>query len=161
MKAKKPVSIVLSVPNDITSKCLYRDACSTQFEYDNHFATHVTLCYKPNEEQRSYWKQYIGNIVQVGFDRLFYNNMGMAYRVSLPKHIVYFGESTPHLTVATSGETPPSYSNDLMTMTGEVSTRFQKCGFLTQGTVAYCKVAALVYGREGKEYRTELSGLKM
>ena len=159
MKAKKPISIILVVPNSITSKCLYHDASSTQFEYDNHFATHITLCYKPNEEQCAYWKSFIGNVVEVEFESLFYNDDGMAYRVTMPEKIPYMGDSSPHLTIATKGEIPPSYSNDLMT--GKSSIRFQKCGFLTYGAIAHCKVAALVYTKDGKEYRTSLAGLKM
>ena len=157
MKQKKPVSFVLVLPSDINSKCLYRDASSTEFSYENSHATHITLCYKPTQEQREFFKGKIGQVVEVTFGRLFYNDKCMAYEVNIPKTL-YFGDSKPHVTVKTAMGIAPSYSNVLLS--GDIVVK-SKCGFLTEGTIAYCQVAALVYGREGKEYRTSVTGLKL
>ena len=157
MKAKKPVSIVLVVPPSITSTVTIRDKASTQYTYENAFGTHITLAYKPSKEALDFFRDKIGKEVRVDFGQLKYNENCICYEIDIISTLPYYwGESKPHLTVGTTGDTPPSYSNDLLN--GESVSR---SGNLSGNTTATCVVAALVYGRNGKEYRTSISGLKM
>lgn len=157
MKAKKPVSIVLVVPPSITSTVTIRDKASTQHTYENVYGTHITLAYKPSKEALEFFKSKIGKEIKVDFGQLKYDENCICYEIDIISTLkYYYGESKPHLTIGTAGETPPSYSNDLLN--GESISR---SGVLSGNTTATCVVAALVYGHNGKEYRTSVSGLKM
>jgi len=156
-KPKKIVSIVLIVPSRVTSTATIRDKASTTHTYDNAFSTHITLAYKPSSEALSFFKDKIGKEVKVAFGELVYDQNCICYEVDILSTLKYYwGESRPHLTVGTSGDTPPSYSNLLIN--DKSSTR---SGVLSGGSTATCRVAALVYGKSGKEYRTSIHGLKI
>ena len=154
MKAKKPVSIVLAVSCNVTNTATIRDGSSTEFEYSNNYATHITLAFKPSQELKDFFKPKIGDKVSVTIGRLFYDESAMTYAVAISGENIYFGDSIPHLTVRTAEEVPPSYSNTLLSSKEAKS----KCGFLTDDVVS-CTIVGMVYGRNGKEYRTV--GLKM
>jgi hypothetical protein len=104
-----------------------------------------------------FFRDKIGEKVKVDFGELRYDANCICYEIDIVSTLkYYYGESKPHLTIGTAKDTPPSYSNDLLN--GE---SISESGILSGNTTATCVVAALVYGKTGKEYRTSLAGLKM
>ena len=119
------------------------------------FCKHITLAFKPTQEDKDFYYPLLGKKVEVKFGELITSRIVCCYVVTINMDI-YKGESKPHLTVATAEPHPPSISNPAI-MTAGIPGMF-KCesveGNMT-GRTFTLTIKAATYGKDGIEYVTD------
>ncbi len=72
---------------------------------------HITLSFRPKKHEISMIN--FGQEIEVEVTGIAEDQQAQVLECSLPKN-VYCNNERPHITVATNGETPPKYSNQLL-----------------------------------------------
>ena len=86
--------------------------------YENVFADHVTLIFKPKESDLSNYP--LGTIVRLKVVGYAQDQNGSAVVVDLPSEIKKLSQRSPHITISTAPGTKPVYSNKLISKPSNV-----------------------------------------
>ena len=152
-KKKKPVSFCIGYAEGEMEKIL--SSLIGEHSYENVHASHTTLAYKPNKEQIEQFIPLLGKPIIVNLIGVFYDEHCYTMIVEPMIENVYYGSSLPHITLSTSGETKPAYSNELINRKDKKRLKVYIPLFIK----GY--IAALIYTREGKAFVTNTELLKV
>ena len=155
MKKKRPAFFCLpynlesSIKLEVEQLALIKDNI-------NWFGTHTTLYYGKDKDRVSMFiDKLLGKDVCVTIDSLYFNEKVFAYKVIIEDDI-YYGTSSPHITVATIGETKPFESNNLL-----LDKNSKKYSSSLTGKKYFSTISAAIYTSKGLIYTTNKDRLKV
>lgn len=117
--------------------------------------SHTTLYFGKEKGTHEKLFHMIGEKIVCTVGNLYYTKDVCCYTVTLSRSDIYFGDSFPHITVATFGDAKPVKSNEILL----TDSKFMKTDI--SGMVYEAKVCAAIYTSDGLIYTSDQNMIKI
>ena len=117
--------------------------------------SHTTLYFGKERGTHEKLFSMIGETILCTVGNLYYTKDVCCYTVTLSRSDIYFGDSFPHITVATFGDTKPVKSNEILL----ADSKFIKTDI--SGMVYETKICAAIHSRDGLIYTSDENIIKI